>query len=43
MRWRTAVEGTTRLRVEEYVRRYLLELVRAFVMRECVGAQLMEH
>ena len=43
LRWRTAVEDTTRVSVEEYVRRYLLELTRAAVMWECVGAQLMEH
>ena len=32
----------TRLRVEEYSRRYLLNLVRAAVVRDCVGARLVK-
>ena len=43
MRWRTAGGDKTRLRVEEYGRRYLLELVRAAVVQECVVAQLVEQ
>ena len=30
----------TRLRVEEYCRRYLLKLVRSAVVRDCLGARL---
>ena len=33
----------TRLRVAEYVRRYLLELVGASLVRECVVARLVEQ
>ena len=29
--------------VEEYGKNYLMELARAAVICECVGAQLMEH
>ena len=40
--WRTAGEDRTRLSVEEYGRNYVMELARAGVLFECVGAQLME-
>ena len=40
--WRTAGEDRTRLSVEEYGRNYVMELARAGVLCECVGAQLME-
>ena len=40
--WRTAVGARIRLCAEEYGRNYLLELARAVVMWECVGAQLVE-
>ena len=33
----------TRLSVEEYGRKYLLELARAAVVWKCVGVQLMDH
>ena len=42
MRWRTAGVDMTRPRVEEYSRRYLKKLVRAAVMRDCVGARLVK-
>ena len=42
MRWRTAVEDTKRLRVDEYGKDYLMELARAAVICECVGAELVE-
>ena len=41
--WRTDVGAMTRLRVEKYGRKYLLELARAVGVRECVGARLLEH
>ena len=40
--WRTADGALTRLSVEEYGRRYLLKLVRAAVVRDCVGARLVK-
>ena len=40
--WRAAVGDMTRLRVEKCGRRYLLKLVRAAVVRDCVGARLVE-
>ena len=42
VRWRTADGALTRLRVDEYGRRYLLNLVRATVVRDCVGARLVK-
>ena len=42
VRWRAIVEDTTRLRVEEYGKKYLIELSRAAVSCECVGPQLVE-
>ena len=38
--WRTADAALTRLIVDERGRMFLLELVRAFVVRECVVARL---
>ena len=43
VRWRTADGALTRLNVDEYVRKNLLELARAAVVWECFGAWLMEH
>ena len=40
--WRAAGGDMTRLRVEECGRRYLLKLVRAAVVRDCVGARLVK-
>ena len=42
MRWRTANGAMTRLSVNEYSRRRLLELAMAAGVWECVGARLME-
>ena len=42
VRWRTADGALTRLRVEEYDRRYLMNLVRAAVVWDCVGARLVK-
>ena len=42
MRCHTAGGDRTRLRVEEYGKNYLMELARADVFCECVGAQLVE-
>ena len=41
--WRMADGALTRLSVDEYGRKCLLELVRAAVERECVNAGLIEH
>ena len=41
--WRTAVGAMTRLRLEENGRKYLLELSRAALVRECVGGWLVEQ
>ena len=41
--WRTADAALTRLMVDERGRMFLLELVRAFVVRECVVARLVEQ
>ena len=42
VRWRTTGEDRTRLCVEEYGRIYLMELARAAVSFDCVGALLLE-
>ena len=42
LRRRTAGEDRTSLRVEEYGKNYLMEVARASVSCECVGAQLVE-
>ena len=40
--WHAAGGDMTRLSIEEYGRRYLLKLVRAAVVRDCVGALLVK-
>ena len=40
--WRTAFGGSTRLSVEDHGRKYLLKLLRSFVVWRCVGERLME-
>ena len=42
LRRRVAGGDRTGLRVEEYGKNYLMELARAAVICECVGAQLMD-
>ena len=42
VRWRTADGALTRLSVDEYGRKFLLELARAIVVWDCVGARLVE-
>ena len=42
LRWRRAGGDMTSLSVEKYGRRYLLKLVRAAVVWDCVGARLVE-
>ena len=39
LRWRAAGGDMTRLRVEEYGRRYLLKMVSAAVVPDCVGSR----
>ena len=41
--WRAVGGHRTRLRVEEYGWDYLMELARAAVSCECVGAQLVRY
>ena len=43
VRWRTADGALTRFSVKEFGRKYLMELVRASVARECVVARLVEQ
>ena len=40
--WRTADGALTRLSVKERGRKFLLELARAIVVWDCVGARLVE-
>ena len=42
MRWRTAAGGMTRLLVNEFRRRHLMELAMAARVMECIGARMME-
>ena len=42
LHWRAVGGVRTGLRVEEYDRNYLVEMARAAVICECVGAQLLE-
>ena len=43
VRWRTADGAVTRLNVDEYGRKCLLELAWVAVVWECFGARLIEH
>ena len=43
VRWRTADGAVTRLNVDEYGRKCLLELARVAVVWECFGARPIEH